>query len=120
MSFFIEEAWAQGAAPQGAGFEGARASSPGSDRRSAEVLPLARGRGNIPLDEASAAISSLLDAVRSNHGQAACVWLRAGDYNVLEGLYGHQVGTEFMGLVENRLDVKSAMQSLLSRPLKEE
>jgi len=90
--------------PQGAGFGGARTSSPGTDRRSAEVLPLARGRGNIPLDEASAAaISGLLDAVRSNHGQAACVWLRAGDYNVLEGLYGHQVGTEFMGLVEDRL-----------------
>ncbi|MGI9320732.1 MAG: putative bifunctional diguanylate cyclase/phosphodiesterase [Thiogranum sp.] len=92
------------ATPKRAGVDRVHSAPPATDRPSTDVLTLAHGRGNISLDKASeAAIIGLLDAVRTANGQAACVWLRAGDYNMLEGLYGHQVGLEFMELVEARL-----------------
>jgi diguanylate cyclase (GGDEF)-like protein len=102
--------------PQDAGFERAQATPPGTDRRSADVLPLGHGPGNIPLDNPSeAAITELLNAVRTANGRAACLWLRAADYNVLEGLYGHQVGLEFMELVEVRLSACLREDDLLCR-----
>jgi diguanylate cyclase (GGDEF)-like protein len=90
--------------PEDTGVEREQATSPETDRPSADVVPLGHGPGNIPLDKTSeVAITEILNAVGIAGGQAACVWLRAGDYSLLEGLYGHQVGLEFMGLVEARL-----------------
>lgn len=87
-----------------AGVESEQSALSEIDRPAADVLPLGQGPGNITLDKASeVAITELLNAVRVANGQAACLWLEAGDYNVLEGLYGHQAGLELMGLVEARL-----------------
>ena len=92
------------ATPTQAGIGRAHSTPAEKDLPSADVLSLGHGRGSISLGKASeAAITGLLDAVRTANGQAVCVWLRAGDYNMLEGLYGHEVALEFMGLVETRL-----------------
>ncbi len=90
--------------------------SPQTDRLSADILPLAQGRGNIPLDKAAeAAITELLNAARTANRHAACLWLRAGDYNLLEGIYGHDMSLEFMALVEARLSESLRGVDLFSR-----
>jgi len=87
-----------------AGVENAWSALPETNRPAADVLPFGNGRGSISPEKASeAAITELLDAFRTGNGKAACLWLWAGDYSVLEGIYGHQVGLELMGLVEARL-----------------
>ena len=87
-----------------AGVENAWSGLPETNRPAADVLPFGNGRGCISPEKASgAAITELLDAVRTGNAKAACLWLWAGDYSVLEGIYGHQVGLELMGMVEARL-----------------
>jgi diguanylate cyclase (GGDEF)-like protein len=87
-----------------------------ADKRPTEVPTVRRVSGHLPVSEAIVStIDARLHCIEAESRNAACLWFRAGNYGVIEEVYGHSLGMALMKLVESRLGERLRSEDLFAR-----